>query len=224
MGARALNPVQQQALNDALMTAVSEKDQDMMVSAIESGANPDLLLFNGITNQHLPWVKLAVEHGANVHASTAGLAWSDLLRSNRPYPVFFWLSQNFNAEVGDYLLAQGAQIDVPSPEGNSALLVAVKQRNARTIKYFVEKGADPLMLCDGQKFPLKELQDDHDWYHSSDKVPLIKAMMENLQHSQAPAAAAKTAANDAGAVTTKEDIEVIRPLELKKKPRTGFDL
>jgi hypothetical protein len=50
-------------------------------------------------------------------------------------------------------------------------------------------------------------------------------MMECLQQKRAAVpAAAKAPANDSGAVSTNEDIEIGKPLELKKKPRAGFEL
>jgi hypothetical protein len=106
-------------------------------------------------------------------------------------------------------------------------MAAVRMRNKSVIRYLAESGADPLAACADQKFPLQEIEDDASWYDSSEKVPLIKAMMETLKNKAAaePAPAAKVAANDAGVAATAHDIEVNRPIELKKpKPKNTFEL
>jgi hypothetical protein len=224
LGARPLNPAQKQALNEALNIAIQAKDTDMMVNAVDSGADPNILLFKGIQNKHIGWVKSAVEHGADVNASMSGVSSGEVMKSYESYPVFFWLARYLDPDVGDYLLSKGAKIDALSRRGDSALMAAVLMRDQTAVKYLVSHGADPLQICADQKFPLKELEDDKDWYDSAKKLPLLKAMMENLKKAGS-ADPSSAPANDAGAIaSTQHDIEVGRPLELKRKARQGFDL
>jgi hypothetical protein len=217
-----LNAAQKQALDEALNIAIQARDLDMMANAVDSGANPNILLFKGIQNKEIAWVRSAVEHGADVNSAMSGLSYGDL-KSYNAYPVFFWLTRNFDANIGDYLLSKGANIDALSPERDSALLAAVKAQNQTVIKYLVDKDADPLLLCADQKFPLKVLEDDSDWYDSSRKVPLVKAMMENLKRRNS-AGTAPAPVNDVAPAATKQDIEISKPIELKRKPRSGFEL
>ncbi|TAL30544.1 MAG: ankyrin repeat domain-containing protein [Alphaproteobacteria bacterium] len=225
LGARPLNPAQKQALNEALNLAIQTKDTDMMVNAVDSGADPNILLFKGIQNKQLGWVQSAVEHGADVNATMSGVSYGQVMQAYNPYPVFFWLARYMDPDIGDYLLSKGAKIDAVSRDGDTALMAAVKMQDQTAVKYLVGQGADPLMICADKKFPLKELEDDTNWYDSSKKIPLIKAMMENLKKAGSAAEPAAAPANDANAAaSTQQDIEVNRPLELKRKPRQGFEL
>ncbi|MEZ0223426.1 MAG: ankyrin repeat domain-containing protein [Alphaproteobacteria bacterium] len=224
MGARTLNPAQKQALNEALNIAIQARDLDMMTNAVDSGADPNILLFKGIQNKQINWVRSAVDHGADVNSAMSGVSFGEVMKSYNAYPAFFWLARYLDPDIGDYLLSKGACIDALSRDGDSALMAAVKMQDQTAVKYLVGKGADPLLICADQKFPLKVLEDDTEWYDSSKKIPLIKAMMENLKKS-AGAEASPAPANDANAVAaTQQDIEVSRPLELKRKPRQGFEL
>ena len=220
---QVLNTTQQQALNTALEMAITARDFDMMTSAVEGGADANLLMFKGVENYQLEWVKAAVERGADVNASMSGLSCGTVLRSNVPYPVFFWLARSCNSDVGDYLLAQGANIDAPAPNGDTALMAAVNIQQKNAIKYLIESGANPLALCADQKFPLKELE-ENSRLDTDEKLPLLKAMMVNLKTRAAAKPA--TPVNDPGAAATAQDIEVNRPLELKlkPKPKSGFEL
>jgi ankyrin repeat protein len=205
--------------------ALNAKDLDMMKNAVDSGADADMMLFRGIEKSQLEWVKAAVEHGADVHASRRGLSAGSVLSSSEEYPVFFWLAENFDSSIGDYLLSKGAKIDAPSRKGDSALMAAVRLQRTQSIKYLVDRDADPLLPCADQKIPLKVLQDDGTWFDSSKKFPIIKAMMENTKRRHDFNTAALPA-NDVAAAppATDEAIEVSRPIEFKRKPPAGFTL
>jgi hypothetical protein len=225
LGARPLNPAQKQALNEALNIAIQARDLDMMTNAVDSGADPNILLFRGIQNKQISWVRSAVAHGADVNSAMSGVTSGEVMKSYSAYPVFFWLARYMDPDIGDYLLSKGAKIDALSSGGDSALMAAVKMQDQTAVKYLVGNGADPLLICSDQKFPLKVLEDDTDWHDSSKKLPLLKAMMENLKKQGGSTGTAPAPANDANAVAaTQQDIEVNRPLELKRKPRQGFEL
>ncbi len=218
-----LNAVQKQALDEALKMAIAAQDLDMMTNAVDSGADADMMLFSAVAARRLDWVKAAIDHGADIHASRSGISDGNVLRSNVAYPVFFWLTENFSAEVGDFLLAKGAKIDAPSPSGDTALMAAVRLQQEKVIKYLVDHDADPLRVCADQKVPLKVIE-DADWYNSDKKLALVKAMMANTKR-RSDAAAVAAPANDSGpAPATSEAIEINRPIELKRKPASGFTL
>lgn len=220
---QSLNTAQQEAMNQALAVAIEARDFDMMTSAVEGGADANLLMFKGIENYEINWVQAAVERGADVNSSRSGLSYGNVLRNHVEYPVFFWLSRSCDASIGDYLLAQGANIDARAPNNDTALMAAVNMQQKNAITFLVERGADPLALCADQKFPLQELENSSR-LDSSEKLPLLKAMMTNLKTKAAANSA--PSANDPGAAATAQDIEVSRPLELKlkPKPKAGFEL
>lgn len=221
MATEPLNPLQKQALDAALNIAIGAQDLDMMANAVVSGANPNILLFKGIQNREIDWVKTAVDHGADLTSSMSGISSGEALKSYQPYPVFFWLTRYFDAAIGDYLLSKGADIDAISQAGDTALMAAVQLKDTTAINYLAKSGADPLKICADKKIPMKELEDDTSWFKSADKVPLIKTMLETLTKKNT---GVTPAANDPGAAQTQESIEISRPIELKRKPQNTFEL
>jgi ankyrin repeat protein len=151
-----------------------------------------------------------------------GVSYGSIIKSSQPYPVFFWLVRDFNAQIGEYLLSKGAEVDQKDEDGNTALLAAVTLRADAPAKFLIEHGADPMKLCNGEKFPLKVLQDDDNWYDESKKIGLVKAMMKNMKDRRAAQPAPEKHAND-DVIATKHDISV-KPFELKKRPPGKFEL
>ena len=85
--------------------------------------------------------------------------------------------------------------------------------------HYLGHGADPLIANDVGAFPLQAIQDPvqrNGWANSFDekKSEMINAMLKNLP----PESASPAPAEQFNAVSTKEDIEVSGPIELKKKP------
>jgi ankyrin repeat protein len=222
MASQNLNADQQQALDDALLIAADSRDLDMMKSAMDSGANPDVLLFRGIRSHELAWVEAAVAHGANVNAKMPGLY--DDYRQDRPYPPFHWVARFYQDEkIGDFLLSRGAQIDARGLDYNSALMDSIVDGRLGAAAYLASRGADALLLCNGDRFPLKELERAN--YDTDTKRKLVKLMLAGRQKAvkgatpSSPASQAD-AANDS--VATTADIRVGPPLEIhKKKPHSG---
>src|SRR5258708_2075428 len=79
-----LNPEQQSAFNDALRSGIEQRDRKIIELALKTGADPNILMFEGIAhkptrwerlfvgeNYGLSWVQLAVEFGADVNAVNA---------------------------------------------------------------------------------------------------------------------------------------------------------
>ncbi|MEZ0223782.1 MAG: ankyrin repeat domain-containing protein [Alphaproteobacteria bacterium] len=230
-----LTAQQQSAFNTALQTGIQRKDMDMIKLALNNGAEPNILLFAGIDfkatwkdkfNYTTPlqfaidYVKTAVEYGADVNA----------IRTNaekKPWPALHWVFSNFNQEVSDYMMEQGAPVDTPSPFGHTLLVYAIFNGNSDLVKYYLEKGADPMCPCGENKetFPLKILQDS-DKFKPNKKAELVTLMMQHIKPAaETPAAAAEAAPSE---VVLAQDIEVSHAVTLKthavEKPGKNFSL
>jgi Ankyrin repeats (many copies) len=146
--------------NDSLRAAMSRRDTETIKLALESGADPDYLLFEGIRFRpglmdkftgKIPvdeigpgWIKLAIESGANVNATRPRTA-------NNPWPAIHWAHENFNPKATELLLAAGADVDTLTPGGDSPLMRAVKDGDAALAAYYLTKGANPLKPCGYKK-------------------------------------------------------------------------
>ena len=251
-------PEQKKALNDVLQRGVDSSDEDMMrlslekgadadlmvtglcsrntlsrVSAsllglaLKKGADPNLMLFAAIQREALSVVKISVEEGgADVNCTHAAPGKTD------SYTVGEWSYRTFNSQVSDYLLAKGMNVDMQSQDGMTPLLRSIIDENYAKAIHYLSRGANP-MIADGKgRFPLQVLQSGAYNYgiFAEKRGDMLKTMLKNVPDESAdtPAAAPAEAFNG---VATGEDIEISRPLELKKAsalpadpPRKGFQL
>ena len=253
-------PEQKQALNDVLQRGVDNTDEEMMRLSLEKGADadlmvtglcerntlgrvssslltlalqkggdPNLMLFAAIHRESLGVAKIAVEQGgADVNCTHAAPG-----KPQERYTIGEWSYKAFNTNVSDYLMAKGMNVDMQAADGVTPLLRAVCDQNYSKTQHYLSHGANP-MVADGQgRFPLQVLQKGSYGYNSSfdqKRCDMLKAMLKNVPDDENPGAAA-TPADTFNAVATGEDIEVSRPLELKKTssssaepPRKGFQL
>lgn len=175
---------------------MSRRDNETIKLALESGADPDYLLFEGLkfkpglkdkwagktpADEIGPtWVKLALESGANVNATKPRAA-------NNPWPAIHWAHENFNPKAMELLLAAGAGVDTKTPGGDTPLMRAVKDGDAALAAYYLAKGADPLMPCGIKKdnFPFHELEKGGA-ITGQLKVDLTRLMLQNSKKSPAP--------------------------------------
>lgn len=252
-------PEQKKALNDVLQRGVDNADEDMMrlslekgadadlmvtglcnrntiarVSssllglALQKGADPNLMLFAGIQREALGVVKIAVEQGgADVNCTHVAPGKTDTYTSGE------WCYRTFNSQISDYLFAKGMNVDMQSQDGMTPLLRAVVDEQYAKTCHYISHGANPMVADSKGRFPLQVLQGGSYSYSGTfgeKRSEMLKAMLKNVPDEQAatPAAAPAEAFN---AVATGEDIEISRPLELKKAPgapvdppRKGFQL
>jgi hypothetical protein len=107
------------------------------------------LLKEAVLSGDLDHARLYVAKGADVHMRVAGTG--ELMR----YPVFknssgtaplyhYMLSASFSEAMSDFLLSQGVDVDVENDNGNTPLMLAVRNGLYDRVKYFLGKGADPL--------------------------------------------------------------------------------
>jgi hypothetical protein len=242
---------EKQALNDVLQRGVDANDQDMMRLSLEKGADADmmiigltnrgtlekmqnallalalkkgadsnLLLFAAIQRESVAVAKIAVEQGgADVNCTHNPPGKTDV------YPVADWSYQKFNSGVSDYLISKGMDVNARNNSGATPLLRAVNDAHYVKTVHYLGHGANPLVADNAGKFPLQALQRMSFNYGSAlgeKRDEVLKAMLKNVPDdaSDAPAATPQATFN---AVSTQEDIEVTKPIELKKKtdPASG---
>ncbi|TAL29522.1 MAG: ankyrin repeat domain-containing protein [Alphaproteobacteria bacterium] len=171
--------------NELLQNGIDKRDSEMVALALKNGAEPNILLFAGITykqsswdrlrgrNEGLgaEWVRLALEHGADAEATK-------LHRDERPWPAIHWAQAYFLPAVMDMLIASGAKVDTPSPDGRTPLMDAVKNGFAEEIEYYLQKGADPLYRSADGNTALNMLRHSGQ-FDRAEQERLIKLMMQH---------------------------------------------
>lgn len=88
----------------------------------------DTAIMAAALNGHLDLVKKLRARGADVD----GAGWT---------PLLYAATGGHDAIVG-YLLAEGANVNAVSPNGTSALMMAVRERKGSTVTLLIAKGAD----------------------------------------------------------------------------------
>lgn len=180
-----MNADRKSVFNELLQNGIDKRDSEMVALALKNGAEPNLLLFAGITykqsrwermrgrNQGLGpvWVRLALEHGADAEATK-------LYRDERPWPAIHWAQAYFLPAVMDMLLTSGAKLDTPSPDGRTPLMDAVKNGFVEEIEYYLQKGADPLYRDAEGDCALNMLRHSK-MFGRDEKERLVKLMMEH---------------------------------------------
>jgi len=220
----ALTNDQKSAFNQALDLAIERHDVDMMRLALKNGAEANRLLFQAIAfkprwrdyfnDEHadeigLNWAKIAVEFGADVKATK-----NDSQKS--PWPAVHWLYDNFSPKFMDYMVEQGADIDVKGANGKSMLLMAVQEGKADIVDYLIAKGADPMLVCgDRGNFPLKELENSENFKRAKKAELLMKMMAAVEAKNNPPPAPIPAAPPEAAAVT--HDVEALKPVTFRKQ-------
>lgn len=194
---------------------------DVLQLALKQGASADLLLFAALQKKAGDVVKLAVEQGgANVNVTRKAADDS----GNGHHAVHFAYTY-FDKTIFDYLLAKGADLNAPDAGGATVLLREAKQfddrygsNDSEKLEYLLSKGADPLAK-DGQgNFPLRTMQNNsNSFVDDRIKLKMLKLMMGNMPDVGPAAAPSKPAQDFANAVTTRDDIEVGKPIELRKR-------
>ena len=192
--------------NGLLDQGVDKKDTELVTLALKNGAEPNRLLFAGITykpsrwdkmrKQHLTlnveWVSLALDVGADVNATK-------LYKDGKPWPAVHWAQAYFNPAVMGLLLDRGACVDTLGPLGRTPLMDAIRNGYSEEVEYYLSRGADPLRHCADGNFPLHALEDSEK-FDDDEKMRLKKLMM---QHSAAAAGSFNTVATGACDVENK---------------------
>jgi hypothetical protein len=205
--------------NNGLLARVAP---DVLQLALKQGGSADLLLFAALQKKAGDVVKLAVEQGgANVNVTRKAADDS----GNDHHAIHFAYSF-LDKTIFDYLLSKGADINAPDAAGNTVLQREAKQFDDRygsndsaNLEYLLGRGADPLRKNNDGSFPLRIMQNNsNSFVDDRIKLKMLKLMMGNMPDAGSVAEPSKPAQDFAAAVTTRDDIEVGKPIELKKKP------
>ncbi len=127
---------QQQTLDRLMTGAIKAWDETLITSIAESGADTQDLLIKAISRKSLPMVKLALQHGADANALAPT---SD---ARRFQPVLHHAHDNFSEEIFKTILAQGVDIDVKSPQGDTVALKAIKSGDFDRMHLYKKLKAD----------------------------------------------------------------------------------
>ncbi|MEZ0225623.1 MAG: ankyrin repeat domain-containing protein [Alphaproteobacteria bacterium] len=193
-----LNAQQQKVMNDLLLEAVGNKDLSRMKTYVSKGAN--IQMSTDITET------------TRVEGST--------YTSRGSAPLYHcMLESHFTTQISDYFLEQGVSIDVKNFNGNTPLMLAVKNGDFPRVKYFLSKGADPMATNNRGDMVLEQARKTQTYY-CSDRQGIIDALVQAISspvEAKPPAASQKAA----DAAETTRDIQVLKPLELTPRKKSG---
>ncbi len=109
-------------------------------NAVVASDKSESVLALAVAEADFEKIQMLVEAGANVgFIDPAG--YSILLRA-----LYRQLRENENCDVLDYLISQGAPLDIESRYGESVLRVSSCHGKFSLVKFFLERGADPTPL------------------------------------------------------------------------------
>jgi hypothetical protein len=183
------------------------------------------LLFEAVGNRDLGRMKAYVSKGANIHAYIDTV---ETIRMNGTYtsrgsaPLYHYMMEDyFTPAVSDFFLEQGVKVDARNFNGNTPLMLAVKNGDLTRVRYFLSKGADPLAVNSRGDIVLEEARKLRNC-DCADRQNIIDALVGAIG-APAPAAAPQ---KPVPAVETAHDIQTLKPIEFvpRKKSGGGFNL
>jgi ankyrin repeat protein len=102
---------------------------------------------------HSELVRILIEHGADLHArsnvtrllvnSARNLARGVFELEKGGFTPFLFASRSGDVDSAKLLLAAGAAVNDPAPDGNSALVIASHSGHGRLAAFLLDKGANP---------------------------------------------------------------------------------
>ncbi len=189
---------QQQVMNDLLVEAVRGKDVTQAKLYVQKGAN---------VNQTL-----------NVQEKISNVSYNS---TTAPLIHLATSDDYFNEQMIDFLISAGADIDAKSGTGNTPLMLAVKAGNAYRVKFYLNRGADPLAVNQKGEMVLREAQ----FLSKADdkRQEIINALLAKTD-DQSTATTAQTVQDNKQDVTVPQGkIDVMKPVSIgrKTKPAGG---
>jgi uncharacterized protein len=143
----------------ALMLAASTGVVEVAELLLEAGANVNAIeewkgqtaLMWAAANAHSEMAKLLIEHGANVSVRAAATDWGSQITAEpraqyRPTggltPLLYAARSGCETCI-EVLLDAGADIDLPTPEAVTPLMVAIDNYRYNAARLLLERGANP---------------------------------------------------------------------------------
>jgi ankyrin repeat protein len=183
----------------------------------------DKLLIEAVEKYDLTRMKIYVSKGANVQVNVNA---REIIRMNGTYSssgaaqlYHHMCTDYFREDVSDFMLAQGVDVDVKNFNGNTPLMLAVKNGNDSRVKYFLSKGADPLETNVRGEMVLDEARKlGSSCSTRQDIIDMLVAALES------PVDKAQAAKKPAPEPETERDIQVLKPIVVTQRRNGGFNL
>ena len=185
------------------------------------------LLIEAVANKDLARMKAYVAKGANINTAvdyTETIVMGGTYSSRGSMPLYhYMLEAAFTNEISNFFFEQGVSVDVKNFNGNTPLMLAVKNGNISRAKYFLANGADPLATNKSSDIVLDEARKLQSVY-CSERQNIIDALVQAMESPVAPVKA-KITAKPEDPVETERDIQTLKPIEFAaRKKAGGFNL
>jgi hypothetical protein len=198
----SLSAKQQEVMNNLLLEAVGKADLQHIRAYVDKGADINMM--------------------ASITETVRGYSRSG------SSPLYHLLTgDRFNTAISDYFLEQGVDVDCRNFNGNTSLMLAVKNGSLSQAKYYVSKGADPLASNNAGEMVLEEARKLNSWDYSSrqDIIDTLIAAMEAPVPKFTPAAEARPEPvpqqPPANPAETTRDIRAIKPFDVTPRKKSG---
>ncbi|TAL37259.1 MAG: ankyrin repeat domain-containing protein [Alphaproteobacteria bacterium] len=182
------------------------------------------LLLEAVGNQDLARMKTYVSKGANIQM-TADVTETTRVNgstytSRGVAPLYHYMLESyFTTQISDLFLEQGVSADVKNFNGNTPLMLAVKNGDLGRVQYFLSKGADPTATNNRGDMVLDQARKTQAYY-CGDRQAIIDALVQAIE---SPAGAQQAVAPEKApeAAETTRDIQILKPLELSPRKKSG---
>lgn len=187
------------------------------------------LLLEAVGKKDLARIKVYVSKGAKVQMTTDVTETTRMNGNNSTQrgtaPLFHYMLENyFTTQISDFFVEQGVSIDVKNFNGNTPLMLAVKNGDFSRVKYFLSKGADPMAVNNRGEMVLDQAR-KLESYSCSDRQGIIDALVQAID-SPVDVKPAVAPAKIPDPAETTQNIQILKPLELapRRKSGGGFNL
>ncbi len=200
----AISQAEQRTLDTLLAEAIAALDIDRAKIYTRKGANVNLELEN---------VRETINRNGNSYTSDGKAALFHQM-----------IERNFNRAAADFLIEQGVDVDVKNFNGNTGLMLAVKNAQLDRVKYFLSKSADPLATNKQGQMVLDQAQAL--FTGNSNRQPIIDALvaaLDDVPKAGGSLTATVNAAAEKTATTTTHPLKPIKTVSFGK-PKKDFEL
>jgi len=196
------------------MTGMTTMEQNVLNS----------LLIEALDSYDVEHAKTYVRKGSDVHVSvtareTIQVNGSQHSTSGSAPLYHYMLNSRWTEEMSDFLLGQGVSVDVKNFNGNTPLMIAVKNGDLRKVSYFLQRHADPLATNNAGEMVLQQAQLLSRSVDSRTAIiDALVAKLEDAPKKEAAPANANTAKTD---VTTHQGVKPMRTVAFNNSAEAG---